>query len=357
MKKTIQFAIFLFVLVFINSGFAQSSSLVISFGNLETLDNLAALLEKNNISYYFQEIIECKNDPYPCDAKADCKDVMYTFECTCQKGYTVEPDFTKLSNETCVDINECENEEDYNCTLNSSCYNNEGSYDCLCDDGFISNGDICQDINECDKGGSSDCSINAECFNTEGSYYCQCNDGYKGDGIICLKAHEDCLFSACYEPDSLSCEYEKANELKARRIFESYRYFFSVSNFDIDLCPAEANNSLVEITAMEKSDPISLLRKSEVIKICDVKTKLSYRTFAYMDEERKEKVEIFHFKRNFQWFETRTCEEAYEGDGPIGCVQRYLPQKALVIEKNEGKFQFDVKFVYLESGCEVDVFA
>ena len=50
----------------------------------------------------FKEIIECKNDPYPCDAKADCKDVMYTFECTCQKGYTVEPDFTKLSNETCV---------------------------------------------------------------------------------------------------------------------------------------------------------------------------------------------------------------------------------------------------------------
>ena len=38
----------------------------------------------------------------------------------------------------------------------------------------------CLDINECN--GTNSCDSDANCTNTEGSYTCMCNDGYTGDG-------------------------------------------------------------------------------------------------------------------------------------------------------------------------------
>ena len=37
------------------------------------------------------------------------------------------------------------------------------------------------DINECSEG-SSNCTIDSICVNTEGSYDCVCSEGYSGDG-------------------------------------------------------------------------------------------------------------------------------------------------------------------------------
>ena len=40
------------------------------------------------------------------------------------------------------------------------------------------------DINECTTG-TADCDINSSCFNTDGSYQCLCKDGYTRDGKSC----------------------------------------------------------------------------------------------------------------------------------------------------------------------------
>ena len=42
------------------------------------------------------------------------------------------------------------------------------------------------DIDECIDPESNDCDANAACNNTEGSYTCLCPNGYQGDGKICV---------------------------------------------------------------------------------------------------------------------------------------------------------------------------
>ena len=41
------------------------------------------------------------------------------------------------------------------------------------------------DIDECADVGVNNCDTDAKCTNTEGSYQCMCNDGYSGDGTVC----------------------------------------------------------------------------------------------------------------------------------------------------------------------------
>ena len=44
---------------------------------------------------------------------------------------------------------------------------------------------IIVDIDECSVN-TDNCDINARCNNTDGSYICVCNDGYMGDGQSCV---------------------------------------------------------------------------------------------------------------------------------------------------------------------------
>jgi len=46
----------------------------------------------------------------------------------------------------------------------------------------------CLDINECIDG-TSNCDVNANCTNTDGSFTCICKDGFTGDGITCSAAN------------------------------------------------------------------------------------------------------------------------------------------------------------------------
>ena len=88
----------------------------------------------------------------------------------------------------CDDINECE-DDSHKCTSNATCTNNEGSYNCNCDHGFIENGISCMDFNECDNGYNA-CSSDATYANTPGSYTCSCNKGFNGDGFSCADINE-----------------------------------------------------------------------------------------------------------------------------------------------------------------------
>lgn len=109
-----------------------------------------------------------------------------------------------------LDIDECDRGTD-NCDLNANCVNTQGSFECMCREGYEGNGRMCTgiyravlpalnlgiplrelflnaDINECFRD-SDDCSDFARCFNTQGSFTCTCLRGYRGDGRVCNGEH------------------------------------------------------------------------------------------------------------------------------------------------------------------------
>ena len=51
----------------------------------------------------------------------------------------------------------------------SQCFNVLGTFECECNEGYTGTGKICSDIDEC-EGGDHFCHINADCFNQPGTY-------------------------------------------------------------------------------------------------------------------------------------------------------------------------------------------
>ena len=119
-----------------------------------------------------------------CSDNATCTNFAGGYNCTCDVGYHGD-------GQDCLDLDECApqlftcdsthcdvmNSQQLNfaqCDLNSVCTNTDGSYSCVCADGFESNntdnsafvGD-CLDIDECATG-TDLCDDNASCNNTIG---------------------------------------------------------------------------------------------------------------------------------------------------------------------------------------------
>ncbi|XP_031568347.1 delta-like protein C [Actinia tenebrosa] len=63
-------------------------------------------------------------------------------------------------------------------------YDND-TYECLCPRPAYE-GKHCKDVNECTSG-HHDCSVNATCTNTIGSFNCTCKNGYLGNGRNCTE--------------------------------------------------------------------------------------------------------------------------------------------------------------------------
>ena len=62
-----------------------------------------------------------------------------------------------------------------------------GSFKCICDDGFSIKERMeegCTDDNECELD-LYHCDSFAQCKNTNGSYDCICREGFSGDGFSC----------------------------------------------------------------------------------------------------------------------------------------------------------------------------
>ncbi|KAF6131300.1 latent transforming growth factor beta binding protein 2 [Phyllostomus discolor] len=115
------------------------------------------------------DIDECKNyggDPV-CGAWR-CENSPGSYRCVqgCQPGFHMAP------TGDCIDIDECAN--DTVCGSHGFCDNTEGSFRCLCDQGFetSSSGWDCVDVNECELM-LAVCGA-ALCENVEGSFLCLC---------------------------------------------------------------------------------------------------------------------------------------------------------------------------------------
>ena len=63
--------------------------------------------------------------------------------------------------------------DNIDCAFNAVCENTHGSYECICNEGYVGNGQICEDVNECAEL-THQCPENSKCLNNDGSYFCEC---------------------------------------------------------------------------------------------------------------------------------------------------------------------------------------
>ncbi|XP_041357587.1 neurogenic locus Notch protein-like [Gigantopelta aegis] len=119
------------------------------------------------------DVNEC-TEQNPCDMKANCNNTDGSYTCVCHNGYSGD-------GKTCTDVNECT--EQNPCDMKANCNNTDGSYTCVCHNGYSGDGKTCTDVNECTE--QNPCDLKAECRNTDGSYTCVCHSGYSGDGKTC----------------------------------------------------------------------------------------------------------------------------------------------------------------------------
>ncbi|KAJ6664070.1 hypothetical protein lerEdw1_008285 [Lerista edwardsae] len=117
----------------------------------------------------------------PC-GNGTCKNIIGSFECTCEEGFEPGPMVT------CEDQNECE-EGIHDCdSKQMECKNLIGTYMCICGPGFQPrpDGEGCMDENECrTKPGICEHGI---CHNTQGSFRCECEDGF-----VVNEAQNECI--------------------------------------------------------------------------------------------------------------------------------------------------------------------
>ncbi|XP_072400002.1 uncharacterized protein [Diabrotica undecimpunctata] len=104
------------------------------------------------------------------DCSQICTNVIGSYECSCEKGYTLERE------KYCIDIDECKG----NHGCHQVCENIPGSFKCSCEDGFeFMNGTLtCVDVDECAEGKDLD-ECSQICINYLGGYECSCHTGYK----------------------------------------------------------------------------------------------------------------------------------------------------------------------------------
>ena len=172
-----------------------------------------------------------------------CNDIVYfksddkkTHECSCLKGYDVDPansnnclevdectlnpttactgieskcentpagDWTcscpvngieldPTNPRSCIDIDECQTNNGgcaHNCVNNTPLSNTDQTHSCTCNTGFkiveTTDGSVateCEDIDECKLTGNDRvCDENATCTNNDGSFTCACNEFWRGD--------------------------------------------------------------------------------------------------------------------------------------------------------------------------------
>ncbi|XP_021034390.2 latent-transforming growth factor beta-binding protein 2 [Mus caroli] len=132
-----------------------------------------------------QDVDECAaTDPCP---GGHCVNTEGSFSCLCETGFQPSPESGE-----CVDIDECEDREDPVCGA-WRCENSPGSYRCIlgCQPGFYvaPNGD-CIDIDECAN--DTVCGNHGFCDNTDGSFRCLCDQGFETSpsGWECVDVNE-----------------------------------------------------------------------------------------------------------------------------------------------------------------------
>uniref|UniRef100_A0A8C5KW74 Latent-transforming growth factor beta-binding protein 2 n=1 Tax=Jaculus jaculus TaxID=51337 RepID=A0A8C5KW74_JACJA len=140
-----------------------------------------------------QDVDECAASD-PC-LGGQCVNTEGSFNCLCEAGFQPSPESGE-----CVDIDECEDHGDPVCGA-WRCENSPGSYRCVqvCQPGFYlaPTGD-CIDIDECAN--DTVCGSHGFCDNTDGSFRCLCDQGFETSpsGWDCVDVNEcELMLAVC----------------------------------------------------------------------------------------------------------------------------------------------------------------
>ena len=133
----------------------------------------------NTTFSFIADINECMKGSI-CQSNATCQNSIGSYQCVCNPGFI-------KNGSSCVAMEKCLN---YKCPLNATCKDTQSGPKCICRKGFSGNQTHCSDINECDS--KTVCSDkNATCVNTAGSFECQCKENYTKshahNGSVCIK--------------------------------------------------------------------------------------------------------------------------------------------------------------------------
>ncbi|KAK7165620.1 hypothetical protein R3I93_005630 [Phoxinus phoxinus] len=133
--------------------------------------------------------------PSLCGENAQCFNTNGSYYCICDEGFrSYPPNFTATTGQ-CEDINEC-TEKTHTCSSDMECVNTAGSYNCSCPEGYYHDAGLnssCADVDECV---SSVCGVHSSCTNTHGSFLCICSSGFDNrENGTCTDINE------CEDPD------------------------------------------------------------------------------------------------------------------------------------------------------------
>ncbi|RTG82681.1 uncharacterized protein DC041_0001435 [Schistosoma bovis] len=125
-----------------------------------------------------KDVNECTEKPDICGKEHQCVNMIGGYRCQCAPGYK-----NGENEKSCVDIDECSifTPAESCPDTRARCVNTQGSYVCVCPEGFIWLGypDLkCKDVNECTEKPDI-CGKEHQCVNMIGGYRCQCAPGYK----------------------------------------------------------------------------------------------------------------------------------------------------------------------------------
>ncbi|XP_036769090.2 latent-transforming growth factor beta-binding protein 2 isoform X4 [Manis pentadactyla] len=124
-----------------------------------------------------------------------CVNTEGSFNCLCKPGFQPSPESGE-----CVDIDECEDYRDSVCGA-LRCENSPGSYHCVlsCQPGFhLAPAGDCIDIDECAN--DTMCGSHGFCDNTDGSFRCLCDQGFEtsSSGWDCVDVNEcELMLAVC----------------------------------------------------------------------------------------------------------------------------------------------------------------
>ncbi|XP_054708894.1 LOW QUALITY PROTEIN: fibulin-1-like [Uloborus diversus] len=172
------------------------------------------------------EINECLEGTDDCDRRTqNCVNTVGSFQChskapqqvqRCGTGY-----FYNGSIDSCVDVNECI--DLHVCQAGQTCENTQGSYRCICPQGYTMNllTRQCNDINECQLQLHA-CAESQRCDNTVGSYTCirliSCGTGYTLNAATGeCEDDDECLLNTHNCGPGFEC-YNTGGSFRCRRV-------------------------------------------------------------------------------------------------------------------------------------------
>ncbi|XP_044174744.1 uncharacterized protein LOC114975818 isoform X3 [Acropora millepora] len=205
-----------------------------------------------------RDIDECNFTNHLTRCDQICENILGSYKCSCEKGFNL------VNSYRCEDINECIDEDYFNCTdPRQHCVNTPGSYKCECEMGLQQIDGKCQDIDECSSTNHLT-RCDQICENILGSYKCSCQEGFNlVNGFRCevLEKNETVIVPELPTPRAPSKdEREQAVKITVLANSTSFKWDFhtdrnfkeKLASFVSSFCSVKRKECAIKETSRER---------------------------------------------------------------------------------------------------------